>query len=605
MKRLTTHTLCLLITFSAVALAGPMEEEKLYTLPTQQTTLHPRMAELLGWAIAQPDELTVLSGLADVAKLKVTDLSPKVSSLLQDTRLLVSTTAIQTLSALDAKTAAEPLLPFVRAVEWATHEQREQTASADELLARWADARGVPAWAARLANRDTPLPLRASAARALASGVDGNDKAREALLNVATSDKEPMPLRLDAADSLGIVQPEGLLAVSEKLIASGLNGKLIAARLLRHHSDAAALTTLTKLANDPQPAVQTPAMRRLLEVEPSRLWPTAESLAASTDPVVRHLIVLACKAWHDRQAVNLCAAAMDDAHPTVRNEARAMLFILAKQESLDGAVRDSLRRWLNQAVSERPENPAPHWRAAEQSALLAGQLDDKPANPALILIVSELEHPRLEVRLAAVGSIRTLHLPQSRKPMVDLLTRLIDRIEKRAADFKSKKDAAPEKDAAAAEKIAPPDQLPDSRYLAETAQTMGAWNVQETDKTLRRLIPKHHPAYPIARASAIWSLGMLYTDNPDHTLAKLFEDRLYDLNPLDPEAHEVRLQSAIAIGRMRALFEKEALEIRYEQDGLEIKAACRWALIHMTGEPLPEITLEPGQLSDAFIQPLD
>ncbi len=584
--------------------AGPMEEEKLYTLPDRKMGLHPRMAELMGWAIAQPDELTILSGLLDISRLKITDLSGKVTALVEDPRPLIRTTASQTLGALDTKAAADKLLAVVKLQAPYNAHQFEQIQSADGLLSRWGDKRAVSTWTARLQNKNNPLLLRRSAAVALGPVAVGDPNGVKALLPVVLDPSEPMPLRLVAADSLGQVKKEGSEDFTAALIKQGSNGKLLAPRVLRHHGGDKALTILVALANDAQPAVQGPALQRLLEADAKRIWPTADKLLTSPDPLVRLYSVRACYKWFDRKSVDLMAKTVDDAHPDVRNEARKVLFELAKQEPLNPPIKEAMRNWINQGVVERGKAPAPHWRAAEQAALLAGLLDDKPANPALLLLVDELEHPRLDVKLAAVDALRRLHMPESRQPMVKLMKRLIDRIEARVESSKK------EKDQVAAQKNVAPANEADSRYAAETAQTLGVWYVSESDPILRRLIPKHHPAYPIARASAIWALGWLHENKPEEKLVGLLIDRINDLNPLDPEAHEVRLQGIIALGRMKVDADPEkpamiTLRIRYEQDGLEIKAAARWARMHITGEKLEELTLEPGLVSDAFISPLD
>ena len=75
MHRKLTFALALacLSALTTVASADPLsddEQEIVYSqIPKQTITLHPRMAELMGWAIGQQEELVVLSGLQDIARL--------------------------------------------------------------------------------------------------------------------------------------------------------------------------------------------------------------------------------------------------------------------------------------------------------------------------------------------------------------------------------------------------------------------------------------------------------------------------------------------------------------------------------------------------------
>lgn len=56
---------------------------------------------------------------------------------------------------------------------------------------------------------------------------------------------------------------------------------------------------------------------------------------------------------------------------------------------------------------------------------------------------------------------------------------------------------------------------------------------------------------------------------------------------------------------MKVMSKVDLIRNRYDNDGLEIKSAARWAIMRMTGEKLDPITLEPGIRRDGFIQPID
>src|ERR1041385_6948763 len=125
----------------------------------------------------------------------------------------------------------------------------------------------------------------------------------------------------------------------------------------------------------------------------------------------------------------------------------------------------------------------------------------------------------------------------------------------------------------------------DSELATRICEVIGRKMIVGAEPDLRRFVPKHAiHATPEARATAIWALGMLHERTPDKELVSALELRVFDQNPLDPEAAIVRLHSVVAIGRMKAVEKLNSLRNRYENDGTEVKAAARWAIMNMTGE---------------------
>ncbi len=582
-------------------LAAPMDDEKLFTLPVAEIQLHPRMAELMNAALDQPQESTVLEALADIRNLKLTALSDRVIKLLDDPRPLVRLSAAKVVEELDLKQAAPTLLKWTAkptdSNPW-DPVQIDQALIADRLLARWKPWEARDVWAARITSASTPMVLRQSACTAAAKLPPDNftPPLTQTLIATFENPANPLSLRLAAADAFHVVEKGDF---DEVHFAKALQEKdpLIAARLLAHsdeHAPQPAEPLLVKLAVNPEPAVQAIALRRLLELDDSAdIWPLAPVLVKSADPLVRLLAVKSTPIWHASDAVELLGPLLNDPHPDVRVEARTSLRTLAANPSLNPSIRAVAKKLLAQAVDEIGKNPAPHWRASEQAILLLGELDEKPA---AVDLVKTVDHQRLEVRVASVIALRSLNVADTRAPLIKIYSRLVDLTEAR------KKKLPPSPKPEAYTKLTA-DNSVESQIIDEIGQTLGVWRVAEADPALRRVIPKLSAPTARARAAAIWALGLIHEGKPDAKLAATLMERAADLNPVMPEAEEVRLASIIATGRMKAPGQTESLHTRYASDGINIMCAARWAIMNITGKDLKPITLPPVVRQDAFISP--
>ncbi|QNN22380.1 HEAT repeat domain-containing protein [Planctomycetales bacterium ZRK34] len=593
-------TAAALLTLGATVLAGPMDDEQLYTLPQRTQTIDPRLEPLMSEALKQPDQLTRLQAMTEVRKYQFTGLTDRVVELLDAPEPLIVTTALQTLDVLDDRKAAERLIPFVAPKEGYDQAAMDQTQIADRVLARWKSPAAVELWVKRLPEASAPLSLRISAAEAL--GVCKAD-ADKVLTSIIADANMPLTLRLAAAKSLGqiVVGEPGRMPTDlvDRLVAGrDTIGPLLAVRIVQHARNPLAIEFLHRLAGHSEPAVQYTAMAELFNIDPSNLWPAAAQTLGSIDPKVRLVTVRSLKTRLDPDSVKLLAPLLNDPHPQVRTAAHESLLALAKDNALNPLIRAAMVDIIKQAVDEQAQDPAPHWRAAEQAAILIGELGEKSAAD---MLVDLFDHTRLEVRVAAVIGLRPLKVPSTRQPMVKLTKTLIDRMEWRIKDHAENGD---EGDSAALMKIVDANAA-DSKQAAEAAQTLGVWRVKAADKVLRRFIPKDSPASPRARASAIWALGWIHENSNDTKLGDTLIKRVFDLNPLNPEADEVRKASILTIARMKVVEQTDALKNRYRLDGLDIQYAARWAIHHMTGELLDEITLQPGMRRDAFISPVD
>ena len=116
----------------------------------------------------------------------------------------------------------------------------------------------------------------------------------------------------------------------------------------------------------------------------------------------------------------------------------------------------------------------------------------------------------------------------------------------------------------------------------------------------------------VLRSRAIFALGKIHQGQPADDLVRPFVERLKD----SEEVSHVVAMSALALGRMKAIDTLPELKSFYQPGGLytasngpeSVRAlASRVALELMTGEKLPELTVEPYLIyrSDWFLEPLD
>jgi hypothetical protein len=147
----------------------------------------------------------------------------------------------------------------------------------------------------------------------------------------------------------------------------------------------------------------------------------------------------------------------------------------------------------------------------------------------------------------------------------------------------------------------------DMEVLGLVFEALGAWRVDEAVPVLRQIIPKGHAVGAKARSAGIWAIGRILEDKPDDGLAKAFAARLADVGGMFPESDNVRLASAIAIGRMRAKAGLKTLEKFHGGDGdtLDIRFATGWSIERITGKPASAVEIPPRLIRTSFITPIE
>ncbi|MAE61185.1 MAG: hypothetical protein CMJ49_07495 [Planctomycetaceae bacterium] len=586
----------------ARASAGPMQEEYLYDLPEPTDYVSDFLSDRLDQALGQPDAVTLIEALNDVALYEVSGLAERVSGLLDDPRDPIRNGAVAALIASDARQYAEKML---RLTQWSgaasSGEVIERIQRIDLALGKWRVRAGVEVWVDRVGRELGPRALQWSAATALGSaGFD--DAAVIDVLRAAVVDRgRAIEIRMAAAEALGKLRDAELEPTAARLSEESTAGAMMATRVLKRHGSAEAIEQLHGLAQHTEPAVQGEAMRQLFAIDVALVWRYRALAVASGDPEVRLVNVRALAERHELDSIDLLLTALDDAHPMVRDSARVGLHVLSNDADLFEVIRDGLRRILTDGLAQHRTREPTHWRAVEQAALLIGHLDDQTMAETLLVLV---DYPRLEARLAAVDALRRLAPPAMRGPMVDLQKQQMRRI-KAGVPGRHYSDAGGAEDPNV--RIAHEDLVG-----GEVAQTLGVWDVREATPLFVELIPKvkkvgHAVGREYFRAGAIWALGMIYEDDAPAGIAEAIAGRMNDDFSLDPEYTEVRVQSVIAIGRMKAMAHAEDMHKRvaYLTDDLRIRAAGRWAYERMKGVVLEQPKLEPVAYVSSFYSPVN
>jgi len=83
--------------------------------------------------------------------------------------------------------------------------------------------------------------------------------------------------------------------------------------------------------------------------------------------------------------------------------------------------------------------------------------------------------------------------------------------------------------------------------------------------------------------------------------------RLSDIEPMFPEVEEVRQMSAVSLGRMKAEASLGALRrfLGAEGPNAPVGYACGWPVHQITGEPIPQPTLQKTSEIGWFLEPIE
>lgn len=459
----------------------------------------------------------------------------------------------------------------------------------EPALARWDYRPMREVWLSRLKDSQTGHRELVLAIRCLMAA--GDESAIVPLLDIVRSAERSSDVRIEAARAAGSLTDHGLEAEARALTAvvkppdngrpengnvsgqeksaSKLN-RLCSVQLIARHTGNDAVLLLNAFAVDLEPAIAVIALARLIKIDPQLVLPLAAAAIASADVKVREQGATAYHLLPDAARVASLAGLLNDPDPGLRGSVREWLYELSRVPELDQPVRSSATAVL----------AADGWRGLEQAALLLAALDHQPAAQRFVEL---LDFHRSEVRVAAAWGAKMLAVPET-------LPALLTAAERRT-EIRTGKD---------------PQNSDLDVQTAHLLEVFGKMKYRPAEPLLRRHIPKNFQMGHYSRGAAIWSLGLLHEGVPDEELARQLTARINDTASSPPEAQPTRQAAALTIGRMRAVSQASALrkyiDPVYPAD--EFGVRVRWAVMLLTGEPIPEpASPTKGELG-WFLEPL-
>ena len=583
-QRLVAATACLVLCAAPTSAEQPlldrvMDHDPQLPVPTVEYVLPDEWQMLWQQALEGPEEdlrRETAEAIARAHRLKSQGLDrfPGVlrRTLADSKNPTVRLTIAAALIELDASDAADELARMVDAGG-----DRESLVI-EPALARWNDSAYRDKWRQRLAE-----PQETSHRRLLlaidAVRVTGDAGAESSLRPLALEHSRPADIRLAAARALGALHTGALSGDARRLAADkspqGVIDRLVAVLILGADSNAAAQQVLLELAVDPQSAVATAALQKLLAIDPLLVQPVAPTLLARPEAELRQLAAQSLFERPTVEHVATLAKLLDDPHFDVRVAAREHLQALAAQPELHDTVVTQVGEVLHM----------PGWRGQEQASRLAGELDlEAEATRLLELLESEQE----EVAITAAWGLSRIAVPDTLPQMLAFAERaagVSSDLTTRATAITAGHDGC----------------------LLHLFQAFGQMKYAPAEPLLLPFVPRRYDISPGARSAAIWALGHLHAGDPQPELATLLAERVADDGDIPvPESMEVRTQAAISLGRMNVAEAIEILRNVYHRKDptSPLRGACEWAIEQITGSELPDSG--PRQLIPATpaLQPL-
>jgi len=437
-------------------------------------------------------------------------------------------------------------------------------------LAKWDYQAARDLWLARLSEQSAHSELVRLAMNSLAEV--GDLRAVEPLSKVMLSPLQSPPIRLAAARALGTLAPSETLQWSERLMSGvsqdpDLDAQL-GVELLANQSSPQAIELLQNYAHWRSSTVVSVALQRLLILAPSRVLAGAAETLLDADANVRQVTVAALAGDPTSRSIELLADALNDPVPDVRRAARRGMLRQASDETLRPEV-------IRQAVRVFGIDS---WRGLENAIIVLTELRHLEIKGQLVPFVN---HTRPEVQIAAAWAIKHLYEPDDGPVVLRLAQAVTTEID--AGGSMSR-----------------------SAVQVHLHEALGMIGHRPAVEHLSKLIPKAAPYSVQSRAASIWALGFLLEPSQDAARIKSLEARLADDSVTPMEYSEVRAAAAIALGRIADPDSLSKLRTWYESEGhnSSIGRSCGWAIMQMTGEPLPEAETPTQSLSDWFIEPL-
>lgn len=395
-----------------------------------------------------------------------------------------------------------------------------------------------------------------------------------AITKLALDVRQPLQIRLEAARVAGQITDSGLESDAAKLArdrrTNPLINRLCAIRFLGRHTSESARLLLLELAKDSNPSVAAAAMNQLNEIDPEMLLPLTESAMKNADPHVREAGAKTYLKVPTPARMKPLVQLLNDDHPSVRGLVAEELYRLAEKPELKELI-------LAEAM---PILAGDRWQGQVQATLLLGMLEHKDAAARFVEL---LESPRVDVMTTAAWGLRKVAEPKT-------IDAILDRIRRQTVELLTR--AARESD----------------QQVAHLFEACGKMRVKDAEPLMLPFVPKDtNRATDVSRSAAIWALGQINLGTPNESLANELIDRIRDDAIRPPESLLVKQMSIVALVRMKATSQSEALKrtLPVHQPGSALDVAVRWAVKELSGEEMPAPTPPKYPEGVWFLEPLN
>lgn len=394
-----------------------------------------------------------------------------------------------------------------------------------------------------------------------------NTDALPELAGLAESDTTRFQIRKAAAAAVSRLSAEQAVDIATRLADGSLEDRITAVTLLQAAAGEPGLKLLSSLCDDDTGTVAALAWDALFRQDPQRLTDRLQDASRHAEANVRRTVIRTCAALPTAERCDLLNQMMADRNLYVRNHAREALIKLAESNA-------DLKAGILANAGDVTAQTDAAWEQLEQAMVLLSVLRHDQYQPNSIAL---MKHARPEVYVTAAWMLHLMPRNELSGPAVA----------QAAATWEKMQDTKlpqPEIDALSL-------QLGFLFHVAGFCGDNGLREVMELqfDKSVPTAVP--------SRASAMWALGMLAEGSEDADLQSRFVERIFDDNPIDPEAFEVRAGSALALGLLgsRTAIDDLRRALNNYGYGSELSKAAATALVQLGEERpvFPDIPPEP------------
>jgi HEAT repeat protein len=354
----------------------------------------------------------------------------------------------------------------------------------------------------------------------------------------------PLTVKIPTAKALGEIVSNGLEPLATEVLQSNQSQReLLAASLLARHASQQASVVQRQLVDSSNSAVVAIAFRSLREFHPDLARELAISLCRHTDSHVRDLAIDVLSRHSDKQELVALVQCFEDENLKMRDKACKILVEKAKVPESKTLITELSNEMFQSTKSF----------AIEQAIILSVQLELRDRCRRFLEL---LDYPEDNVRIRAGWALQELANTPDIVEAVYAYTLPIS------------------------EKLKTGERIPyaDSFKLAHLLHVFGTNNVKSSEAMLRLYVPElDQRMNPIARAGAIWSLGIILEGTKDVALCEELRDRFLDLGP-PSEFENVRYACAIAMGRIAGMQETDFFNSTGESDASKMGQAAVWAI---------------------------